>query len=130
MQSGKFVHLLTVERPIRPQSSSGDFEETWEAVPGFVRIMGEVLPDRASEFFSAKQIQATQNALIRLYDQPGIDTTMRVVHHVRPGRDEYWDIQGAIPFQHRGRELRLYCAWRDAEGYRRGVDLENPEAAT
>jgi len=128
MQSGKFVHLISIEAPARPQDSGGDFAETWAAVPGFARIMGEVLPDRASEYFAAKQIVATQNALIRLYYQPGIDATMRVVHHVRPGQDEYWDINGAVPFQHRQRELRLYCIAREAEGYRRGVDLENPEA--
>lgn len=129
MQSGKFVHLITIEAPSRPQSSGGNFDETWNPVPGFTRIQAEVLPDRASEYFAAKQITATQNAMIRLYYQPGVDPTMRVVHHVRPGMDEYWDIGGAVPFQHRNRELRLYCIWREAEGYRRGVDLENSEAS-
>lgn len=128
MQSGKFVHLITIERRIAPQGETGNITETWEAVPGFARIMGEVLPDRASEFFGAKQIQATTNALVRLYYQPGIDPTMRVVHHVRPGVDEYWGIEGAVDYQRRQRELRLYCLQRDAEGYRRGTDLTNAEA--
>lgn len=129
MQSGKFIHLLTIERPARPQDAGGNFAEAWQPIPEFTRIMGEVLPDRASEFFTSRQVQATRNALIRLYYQPTIDETMRVVHHVRPGQDEYWDIAGAVPFQHRQRELRLYCTWREAEGSRRGEDLENPEAA-
>lgn len=128
MQSGKFVHLITIERPLRPQDAGGNLTETWEPVPGFARIMGEVLPDRASEFFAARQVQATRNALIRLYYQPHIDETMRVVHHVRPGQDEYWDINGMVQFQSRQRELRLYCTWREAEGFRRGEDLENAEA--
>lgn len=129
MQSGKFVHLITIEQPRRVQGEDGNFAETWEAVPGYRRIMGEVLPDRASEFFAARQVQGTRNCLIRLYYQPVVDQTMRVVHHVRPGQDEYWDIQGAVPFQSRQRELRLYCIWREAEGYRRGEDLTNPNAA-
>jgi head-tail adaptor len=128
MQSGKFVHLITIERRVPAQGGTGNITETWEAVPGFARIMGEVLPDRASEFFGAKQIQATTNALVRLYYQPGIDPTMRVVHHVRPGVDEYWGIEGAVDYQRRQRELRLYCLQRDAEGYRRGTDLTNAEA--
>lgn len=128
MQSGKFVHIITIQRPARPQNAAGNFDESWEAVPGFARIMAEVLPDRASEYFAARQVQGSQNAMIRLYYQPGIEPTMRVVHHVRPGADEYWDINGAVPFQHRQRELRLYCTWREAEGYRRGEDLENPIA--
>lgn len=128
MQSGKFVHLITIERPSRAQDDAGNFVETWEAVPGFARIMAEVLPDRATEFFAARQVQGTRNALIRLYYQPQVDQTMRVVHHVRPGMDDYWDINGAVPFQSRQRELRLYCTWREAEGWRRGEDLENPEA--
>ena len=127
MQSGKLVHVITIERRSPVQGATGNFSETWEALPGFARIMGEVLPDRATEFFSAKQIQATTNAMVRLYYQPGIDATMRVVHHVRPGIDEYWDIQGAVDYQRRQRELRLYCLQREAEGYRRGTDLQNAE---
>lgn len=128
MQSGKFVHLLTIERRERTQGTTGNFTETWTPLAGFTRIMGEVLPDRASEFFSARQVQTTTNALVRIYYQPGLDATMRVVHHVRPGVDDYWDIQGVVPFQSRYRELRLYCLKRDAEGYRRGEDLENEDA--
>ena len=127
MQSGKFQHLISIERVVRPQNSVGDILEQWEPLPGFTRIMGQVLPERAGEFFAARQVQGTANALIRLYYQPGIDGTMRVRHHVRPGIDEYWDIQGVIPFQSNQRELRLMCLWREAEGYRRGVDLENAE---
>lgn len=128
MQSGKFVHLITIQKVSRPQIAGGNFEESWEAVPGFSRIMAEVLPDRGREFFAARQVQAARNSLIRLYYQPGIDETMRVVHHIRPGMDEYWDIEGAVPFQFRQRELRLYCLWRESEGYRRGEDLQNPDA--
>lgn len=125
MQSGKFQHLITIQQPIPSQSDGGDDVQTWEALPGFERIFGEVLPDRAGEFFAAKQIQATRNALVRLYFQPGISEKMRVVHHVRPDLDEYWEIAGCVSFQSRQRELRLMCIWREAEGYRRGTDLEN-----
>lgn len=126
MQSGKFQHLVTIQRRVDDQTDGGDMAETWEPLPGFERIFAEVLPDRASEFFAARQLQAERNALIRLYYQPGIDEKMRVVHHVRPGQDEYWDIAGCVHFQSRQRELRLMCVWREAEGWRRGTDLENP----
>lgn len=126
MQSGKFQHLITIERPVESQSDEGHPGSTWEPVPGFERIFGEVLPDRAGEFFASRQVQATRNALIRLYYQPGITETMRVVHHLRPDLDEYWDIAGCVHFQSRQRELRLMCIWRDAEGFRRGADLVNP----
>lgn len=125
MQSGKFQHLLTIQRKVATQSDDGDDVEQWEPLPGFARIFGEVLPDRAGEFLAARQVQATRNALIRLYYQPGITEQMRVVHHVREDLDEYWDVQGVVHFQSRQRELRLMCIWREAEGYRRGVDLEN-----
>jgi head-tail adaptor len=125
MQSGKFQHLLTIQRKVPDQSDAGDIADAWEPLPGFERIFGEVLPDRASEFFASRQLAAQRNALIRLYYQPGIDETMRVVHHVRPGQDEYWDIAGCVHFQSRQRELRLMCVWREAEGWRRGTDLEN-----
>lgn len=125
MQSGKFQHLLTVEQLVETQNSAGDTVQTWTALTGFVRIMGEVLPDRATEFIAAKQIQATRNALIRLYYRPDITEKMRVVHHKRPGLDEYWEVAGCIDFQCRQTELRLMCVWRDAEGYRRGDDLRN-----
>lgn len=126
MQSGKFQHLVTIEAPTRVQSDAGDVTETWAPVAGFERIFAEVLPDRAAEFFASKQIQATRNALIRLYYQPGINERMRVVHHVREDLDEYYDVAGVVSFQARQRELRLYGVWREAEGYRRGTDLENP----
>lgn len=125
MQSGKLQHLLTIERPTRTKNDSGDEVETWAPVPGFEKIFGEVLPDRAGEFVAARQIQATRNALIRLYYQPGIDETMRVVHFLRPGLVDYWDVAGVVHFQSRQLELRLMCVWREADGYRRGVDLEN-----
>lgn len=128
MQSGRFVHVITIQRPARPQDADGNITESWTAVAGMARIMGEVLPDRATEYLAARQVQGSQNAIVRLYYQPGIDETMRVVHHVRPGVDEFWDIQGAVDFQHRQRELRLYCLAREAEGYRRGEDLDNQEA--
>lgn len=124
MQSLKLPHLITVERVTRAKSASGNDEETWAPVPGFTRIPGEVLPGRASEFFAARQVQATATAEIKLWYQPGILPTDRVVHHVRPGIDEYWDVAGVVPFQYNQRELRLMCTWRDTEGYRRGVDLE------
>lgn len=125
MQSGKFQHLITIESPTPSQTDGGDDVQTWEPVPGFARIFGEVLPDRAQEFFAAKQIQATRNALVRMYYQPGITEKMRVVHHVRDDLDEYYDVAGVVSFQSRQRELRLMCIWREAEGYRRGTDLEN-----
>jgi head-tail adaptor len=125
MQSGKFQHLITIERRVSSQSDAGDLADQWEPVPGFERIFGEVLPDRAGEFFAARQVQASRNALIRLYWQPGISEQMRVVHHVRPELDEVWDIQGCVHFQSRQRELRLMCQWWESEGYRRGADLEN-----
>jgi len=125
MQSGKFQHLITIESPTPSQTDGGDDVQTWTPVPGFTRIFGEVLPDRAGEFFAAKQIQATRNALVRMYYQPGVNEKMRVVHHVREDLDEYYDVAGVVSFQSRQRELRLMCLWREAEGYRRGEDLEN-----
>jgi SPP1 family predicted phage head-tail adaptor len=125
MQSGKFQHLITIESPTRSQTDAGDDVETWAPLAGFTRIFAEVLPDRAGEFFAARQIQATRNAMVRLYYQPGITEKMRLVHHVREDLDEYYDIAGVVSFQSRQRELRLMCTWREAEGYRRGADLEN-----
>lgn len=125
MQAGKLQHLISIEHRASSQNDAGDFEDVWEAVPGFARIMAEVLPDRAQEFFAAQQIQASRNALVRLYFQPGITERMRVVHHKRPGLNEYWDIVGCIDFQSKQRELRLMCQWWESEGYRRGADLPN-----
>lgn len=125
MQSGKFQHLITIQRKVESQTDGGDLEDTWEPLPGFARIFAEVLPDRAAEFFAGRQLGAVRNALIRLYYQPGVDETMRVVHHVREDLDEYWAIEGCVHFQSRQRELRLMCAWREAEGWRRGTDLQN-----
>lgn len=129
MQTGKLVHLISIERPTQTQDEVGDIVEGWEIVPGFARIGAEVLPDRGSEFFAARQIQATRTAQIRLFHSLGINETMRVVHHVRPGIDEFWDIAGMINFQSRDVELRLMCVWREAAGYRRGVDLINPASS-
>jgi head-tail adaptor len=125
MQSLRLPHLISVERVTRTKDAGGNETETWTPVTGFARIPGEVLPDRAGEFFAARQVQATANALIKLWYQPGIEATMRVVHHVRPGFDQYWDVQGVVPFQMNQRELRLMCLWRDTEGWRRGTDLVN-----
>lgn len=125
MQSGKMNQLVTIEQLTQPQNDSGDTIDTWTPVTGFVRIPASVLPDRAQEFFAAKQIQATRNALIVIYFKPGITEKMRAVHHVRPGMDDYYDVAGVVPFQSNQHELRLYGIWREAEGYRRGVDIEN-----
>jgi head-tail adaptor len=125
MQSGKLNQLVTIEALTRIQDDAGDFADSWAPLTGFERIPAEVLPDRAQEFFAARQIQATRNALVRLYYQPGVTEQMRLVHHVRPSIDEYWDIAGVISFQSRQVELRLMCVWREAQGYRRGTDLEN-----
>lgn len=127
MQSGKFQHLITIERPNLTQQATGNVVENWAPVPGFERIFAEVLPDRAQEYFAARQLQASRNAMVRLYFQPGITEQMRVVHFVRPDLVEYWAIEGCVSFQSRQRELRLMCTWREAEGYRRGADLENAD---
>lgn len=127
MQDLRLLQRITIEevREGGQDPDTGDETELWDPVPGFVRIAAAVLPDRAGEFFAARQVQATANAEVRLWYQPGLKTTMRVVHHVRPGQDEYWDIQGIVDFQSQQRQLRLMCLWRDAEGYRRGADLSN-----
>lgn len=126
MQRGKFRHRLTIEEPVKEQDSKGKILTSWRTVAA--RISAEVLPDRAGEFFGAAQVQATTNALIRISQRDGITPKMRAVHHVKPGVDEYWDIEGVVPFQHRFREIRLMCVKRDAEGFRRGADLKNAEA--
>lgn len=127
MQRGKFRHKLTIERPDKTQDpDTGKIVEVWVIVAA--RISAEVLPDRAGEFFGARQVQATTNALIRISHREGVTPKMRAVHHIRPGLDEYWDIEGVVPFQSRLREIRLMCVKRDAEGFRRGADLKNAEA--
>lgn len=126
MQNLRLLQRVTIEEStVITDEDTGDDTTTWNPVPGFIRIGADVLPDRAGEHFAARQIQATRNAMVRIWYQPGLRETMRVVHHVRPGLDEYWDIQGLVPFQSQQRELRLMCLWRDAEGYRRGADLNN-----
>jgi len=128
MQPGKLRHRITVEKPIEEQDAAGQLKITgWTAIAS--RISGEVLPDRAGEFFEARQVQATTNAMIRMRYRPGIEqddgnpdgTKIRVVHHVRDGASpvvEYWDVQGVVHFQSRFRELRLMCIKRGADGWR------------
>ncbi len=128
MQSGKFQHLITIEAPNLKQTGRGDVEQHWAPVAGFDRIFAEVLPDRAQQYFAGRQIIATRNALIRLYFQPGISEQMRVAHFVRPDLVEYWGIEGVVSVQSKQRELQLMCLWREAEGFRRGTDLENVDA--
>lgn len=131
MQTGKLRHVVTIEYPQENQNPvTGEVTSTWLPVPGCERIRAEVLPDRASEFFATRQIQSTQNAMIRLRFRHGIDAKMRVKHHLKDGPDgivEYWDINGAVHFQDRFRELRLMCLQRDADGFRRGIDLVNAD---
>lgn len=126
MRPGALNQLITIERPTRTRDAGGDDTTTWEPVPGFVRIQAAVIPDGARETFAARQVQSIANALVRIWFQPGIDATMRVCHHVRPGFNEYWDIAGPpIDFESKQREMRLTCLKRDAEGWRRGEDLVN-----
>lgn len=125
MQPGKLRHRITIQQKTTTQAASGKLSETWAAIATATRIPAEVLPDRAGEFFAARQVQATTNALIRLRYREGITAEMRVVHHIRPGLDEYYDVGGVVHFQSRYRELRLMCTKRDAEGFRRGADLSN-----
>lgn len=129
MNPGKLRHRVTIEHQSQVQNpATGEITADWVSVAGMERISAEVLPDRASEFFAGRQIQATQNAMIRMRWRPGIDATMRVKHHLADGADpivEYWDINGVVHFQDRFREMRLMCLQRDAEGFRRGADLVN-----
>lgn len=131
MEPGKLRHVVTIERQQRSQDpATGEVTSVWVALAGCERIRGDVLPDRASEFFSTRQVQSNQNAMIRLRWRRGVDSTMRVKHHLADGAEplvEYWDIQGVVHFQDRFRELRLMCLARDAEGFRRGADLVNAD---
>lgn len=128
MEPLKPIHRLTFEFRTETQGAGGNLVETWAPLPGFVRIQGEVLPGRGDEFFSARQINATETGQIKVRYQPELQQGMRAVHHVRPGIDDYWYIEGRQDIQARGRELWLYVVKRYAEGYRRGADLENPPA--
>lgn len=128
MQAGKLRHRITLESLTQVQGTGGKLVDTWTPVPQAIRIPAEVLPDRAGEFFAAAQVQATTNALIRMRHLDGVVPTMRAIHHIRPGVDEYYDIEGVVAFQSRLRELRLMCIKRDAEGWRRGTDLKNASA--
>lgn len=126
MQPGKLVHRVTIQRLVRAQGPTGKIQpDSWQNV--LEREPAEVLPDRASEYFAAQQIQASTNALIRVRHRDELVTPekIRAVHHVAPGLDEFWDIEGVVPFQYRFREMRLMCVKRDAEGYRRGTDVSN-----
>ena len=127
MQPGKLRHRVTIQRLLKQQGPTGLIpEDRWE--PILPREPAEVLPDRAGEFFAAQQVQATTHAMIRMRHRQEIDSTtdtLRAVHHVAPGVDEYWPIAGAVPFQYRRREMRLMCVRRDSEGFRRGTDLDN-----
>lgn len=127
MQPGKLRHRVTIEQAIETQDADGKIlPDTWETV--LAREPAEVLPDRASEYFAAQQVQSSANAMIRIRHRAQVTTAgrkIRAVHHVEPGVDEFWSIEGVVPFQYRFREMRLMCLRRDAEGYRRGTDVAN-----
>lgn len=128
MQSGKLRHRITIERPIETQdASTGAIAVSWSLFAS--RISAEVLPDRASEYFAAQQLQSSTNAMIRIRYRVGVEPTMRVTHHLSDGIPEIlevYDIQGVVHFQAGFREIRLMCLKRDAEGFRRGADVVNP----
>jgi head-tail adaptor len=123
MQPGKLRHRATIEENRRTQGPTGKLSDNW--VPVISRWPCEVLPDRAGDFFAARQVQYQMNAMIRGRHDSRIRPGMRAVHHIAPGVDEYYNIEGAIPFQYRFREMRLMCLRRDAEGFRRGTDIAN-----
>jgi head-tail adaptor len=127
MQPGKLIHRVTIQRLVKQQGPTGKIlPDSWETV--LEREPAEVLPDRASEYFAAQQIQASTNAMIRIGHRSelvGVVEKIRAVHHIEPGVDEFWDIEGVVPFQYRYREMRLMCLKREAEGYRRGTDVAN-----
>jgi SPP1 family predicted phage head-tail adaptor len=126
MQPGKLRHRITIQAPVEQQDAAGQVRIVdWTNLAS--RISAEVLPDRAGEFFEARQVQATTNALIRLRYRPGIAednpnaTKIRVVHHIKDGPPaiaEYWDVQGIVHVQERFRELRLMCLKREEDGWR------------
>lgn len=126
MQPGKLRHRITIEKPVETQDGAGQLVITgWTALAS--RISGEVLPDRAGEYFEARGVQGSTNALIRMRYRPGIEdgnpdgTKIRVTHHLRDGAApvvEYWDVEGIVHFQSRFRELRLMCIKRQEQGWR------------
>jgi SPP1 family predicted phage head-tail adaptor len=128
MQTGKLRHRITIQKPVEQQDAAGQVRIVdWTNLAS--RISAEVMPDRAGEFFEARQVQATTNALIRLRYRPGITTEdgnpdgtkIRVVHHLKDGPPavvEYWNVEGVVHFQSRFRELRLMCLKREEDGWR------------
>lgn len=127
MQPGKLRHRVSIELLQKQQGPTGKIlPDSWVVI--LEREAAEVLPDRAGEFFAARQVQQTTNAMIRMRHRSAllnITQKIRAVHHVEPGLDEVWNIEGVVPFQFRRREMRLMCLKRDAEGYRRGTDVSN-----
>lgn len=127
MQPGKLRHRVTIERLLKQQGPTGKIPvDSWVTV--LDRAPAEVLPDRAGAFFAADQVQGTTNAMIRMRHSDAvlsITDQMRARHHVAPGVDEFWDIEGVVPLQYRRREMRLMCLQRQAEGFRRGSDVSN-----
>lgn len=125
MHSGKLRHRISIERKLETQdASTGAIVVTWATFAH--RISAEVLPDRATEYFAAQQLQSSTNALIRIRYRDGVEPTMRIQHHLSNQIAEVYDIEGVVHFQSGFRELRLMCLKRDAEGFRRGADVVNP----
>lgn len=127
MPPGKLRHRITIYKPNEAQDAAGQMVPAGEPIAIASRISAEVLPDRAGEFFEARTVQATTNAMIRIRYRPGVadgnpeGTKIFVKHHIRDGASpvfELWDVEGIVHFQSRFRELRLMCIKREEQGWR------------
>lgn len=105
MRAGLLNHVVTIQRPVESQSSSGHPKVVWVNLA--TGVLASILPLRGKEFFSAKQFTSEIEFKIGMRYRDDVTAKMRIMDEVATA-DKYY-IETPINVAMRNKELQLMC---------------------
>lgn len=113
MRAGRYRHVITVQRKVENQSTSGAVSNVWQDFrPG---VRANVKPLRGNQYFAAQQLQSQQSVIIETRYLEGYRTGQRIVFMVE-GFPQYYEIIDIINKENRNRELEFMCKLHESDG--------------
>lgn len=106
MQAGRLRHKIVVQQPSN-SNVGGVNVETWST---FDTLRADVMPQRGSEYWAAKQVQEKEPKIFIIRYRSGITSKMRVLFS-----EKAYDIQSVVNVEERNREMHIITTAYDIE---------------
>jgi SPP1 family predicted phage head-tail adaptor len=108
MDPGELNQRITIEELTTTYDDGGGYSQTWTT---FATVWAKIRGITGNERYTAQQIEAVTDYVVKIRYRPGVKATMRIKHG-----DKVLDIIAAFDPEGKRREMTLLCEEEKTNG--------------